>query len=285
MARNPWLPYVNAFSATVRRGRKIPLPKLQPPPKLRPDAPRVLIFSPHPDDEVIIGSLPLRLMKQRGYRVVNVAVTLGSKASRRDARLEELRHACAFAGFDLEVPNPRIMQRIHTSERDQQPIRWSEKVDLISELLLRLKPVAILYPHKDDWNRTHVGTHWLIRDVLATVGDKIELDLFETEFWGQMHEPNLLVEVPSTILATQLGALALHRGEVERNPYHLILPAWMMDNVRRGAELVGGQGGESPGFLFGVLYRWRLWKKGQIEETYPGHPFVPAGVKPPVTQG
>jgi len=29
-------------------------------------------------------------------------------------------------------------------------------------------------------------------------------------------------------------------GEVRRNPYHARLPAWMMDNVRRGAELWAG---------------------------------------------
>lgn len=283
MAQNPWLPYVNAFSATVRRGRRISPPKIQPLLKIKPDAPRILIFSPHPDDEAIIGALPLRFMKQRGYRVVNIAVTLGSKISRRNERLEELRHACAFAGFDLEVPDPRVMQRIHLSEREQQPIRWSEKVSLIADLLLRLKPVAIFYPHENDWNRTHIGVHWLIMDALESLDKKIDLDLFETEYWGQMLDPNLLVEVSSDILATQLGALALHRGEVERNPYHLVLPAWMMDNVRRGAEVAGGQGGQSPGFLFGTLYRWRLWREGHLEEAEPTDPFIPADVKPPIS--
>ena len=38
--------------------------------------------------------------------------------------------------------------------------------------------------------------------------------------------------------------------EVRRNPYHLRMPAWMMDNVRRGAELVGGQGSPAPDFCF-----------------------------------
>jgi hypothetical protein len=47
----------------------------------------------------------------------------------------------------------------------------------------------------------------------------------------------------------------------------------MQDNVRRGAEVVGGQGGMAPKFDFGTLYkisRWengkqyQIWKKGKI---------------------
>jgi LmbE family N-acetylglucosaminyl deacetylase len=37
-----------------------------------------LIFSPHPDDECIIGGLALRLLREAKWNVINVAVTLGS---------------------------------------------------------------------------------------------------------------------------------------------------------------------------------------------------------------
>jgi len=57
---------------------------------------------------------------------------------------------------------------------------------------------------------------------------------------------------------------------VKRNPYHLRMPAWMQDNVRRGAELVGGQGGPSPDFMFATLYRVRRWKNGRLEDAYAG---------------
>jgi hypothetical protein len=53
---------------------------------------------------------------------------------------------------------------------------------------------------------------------------------------------------------------------VKRNPYHLSLPAWMIDNVRRGGELVGGQGGAAPDFAFATLYRLRRWRNGQFEK-------------------
>jgi N-acetylglucosamine malate deacetylase 1 len=40
----------------------------------------------------------------------------------------------------------------------------------------------------------------------------------------------------------------------------------MMDNVRRGAELVGGQGGLAPRFAFATLYRLRRWADGRLHE-------------------
>jgi LmbE family N-acetylglucosaminyl deacetylase len=56
------------------------------------NAPTALIFAPHPDDEVIIGGLPLRLLRELKLNVVNVAVTLGSRAERQAERWQELKN-------------------------------------------------------------------------------------------------------------------------------------------------------------------------------------------------
>jgi hypothetical protein len=40
----------------------------------------------------------------------------------------------------------------------------------------------------------------------------------------------------------------------------------MQDNVRRGSELVGGQGGAAPAYGFATLYRLRAWRDGQVAE-------------------
>jgi hypothetical protein len=81
-----------------------------------------------------------------------------------------------------------------------------------------------------------------------------------------MAAPNLMVESTPADVADLVAALSLHAGEVARNAYHLRLPAWMMDNVRRGTELIGGQGAAAPQFVFATLYRLRGWKGGQFYE-------------------
>jgi hypothetical protein len=53
------------------------------------------------------------------------------------------------------------------------------------------------------------------------------------------------------------------------------LPAWLVDNVRRGAELVGGPGGAAPDFLFGALYRFQKWSQGRLARVRRGPGFLP----------
>ena len=91
-----------------------------------------------------------------------------------------------------------------------------------------------------------------------------------------MASPNLMVESTIDDLAEMLTALSFHVGEVQRNPYHLLLPGWMQDNVRRGGELVGGQGGAAPDFSFCTLYRLREWRDGGLHPRYVGGRNLPA---------
>ena len=72
-----------------------------------------------------------------------------------------------------------------------------------------------------------------------------------------------------------IAATTFHVEEVNRNPYHLLLPPWMMDNVRRGGEVAGGQGGTPPDYTFAVLYRLRKWSKGQAMRFFEGGKQVP----------
>jgi hypothetical protein len=95
-----------------------------------------------------------------------------------------------------------------------------------------------------------------------------------------MDDPNLMVEMSGNDVADMIVALTFHVGEVNRNPYHLSLPAWMMDNVRRGGELVGGQGGAAPDYKFAALCRLRKWSGGQFNHFYEGGKQLPANVNP-----
>jgi LmbE family N-acetylglucosaminyl deacetylase len=239
-----------------------------------------LVFSPHPDDEVIIGGLALRLQREAAWRVVNVAVTQGSKPERQQARLDELRHCCAYVGFELVQTAANGLERISLHSRQRDPAHWNHCVERIASILTTHRPKAILFPHDRDWNSTHVGTHYLVADALNRLGRQLDCHTVETEFWGQMTNPNLMVELSDSHLADMITALTFHVGEVQRNPYHLSLPAWMIDNVRRGAELVGGQGGASPNFTYATLYRFRHWTGGEWRNVYEGGRYLSCAEAP-----
>ncbi len=270
MSDNPYLSYASSFRKLVADGVNLPLGGMPKPQAtdLPPDAPVSLIFSPHPDDECIIGGLPLRLLREAGVRVVNVAVTLGSNKERQQARLVELKDACEWIGFELQETAPDGLERITPATRENEPVHWESAIQTIAGILAERTPQSIFIPHDADWNGTHLGVHHLVLDALVSLPSDFSTILVENEFWGQMQSPNLMVESSESDVADLLAALSHHVEEVRRNPYHLRMPAWMQDNVRLGAELVGGQGGDAPDFDFATLYRVSLWQDGGAKEAW-----------------
>jgi LmbE family N-acetylglucosaminyl deacetylase len=280
---NPYLHFVSEFARIAREGRKFPTGGVPFPPRPGPrrDAPLAILFSPHPDDESIAGGLALRLSRECQWRILNVAVTLGGKRERRAQRLKELRGACRYLGFGLCLPAPGGLERVSAATRANEPGLWAEHVTAIARLLQRRRPDAIFFPNELDWHSAHTGVHWLVMDALARV-EGVRCHLVETEFWGQIASPNLLVEYSVKDVADLVAATSFHAGEIKRNPYHLRLPAWMQDNVRRGGERVGGQGRSAPAFDFGQIFRLRRWNSGRVQECCEGGRNLPASTSPDV---
>lgn len=279
---NPYLHIVTEYARFARDGKNYPLGGFPPAPRpdVPADAPKVLIFSPHPDDECVVGALALRLLREARMKVVNVAVTQGSNPARQAGRLGELQDACHYLGFDVIQTGPRGLEKINRKTRETNPAVWQPMVRIIVDILLAQQPRVIFFPHDQDWNSTHEGVHCLVTDALQRVGGAVQCFTVETEYWGQMDDPNLMVESTAADVADLMTALSFHIEEVKRNPYHLVLPAWMQDNVRRGGELVGGQGGAAPDFEFATLFRLRRWTGERLERFYPGGRNLPANADP-----
>jgi hypothetical protein len=259
---NPYQDFVRDYAALLERAKHFQLGGFSPAPRpsVAPGAPVALFFSPHPDDECISGGLALRLMREAGMQVYNVAVTQGSNKQRKAERYAELQAACEYLGFGLLPTASSGLEKINPKTRAEDPTYWGRCVEVIVSLLQKHRPAVVFCPHERDWNSTHIGTNLLVTDALRGLPGGFEAYLVETEFWGQMDDPNLMIEIHEMDLADMITALTFHVGEIKRNPYHLLLAGWMTDNVRRGSELVGGQGGVAPDFKFAVLNRVRKWK-------------------------
>jgi len=269
---NPYQNYVAKIEHLLKEAKTYPLGGFPPAPRpqLPAAAPSALFFSPHPDDECISGGVAVRILRESGMRLINVAVTQGSKKERQAARFQELRNACDYLGFELVPTGPNGLERISPKTRQQDPAHWGACVKVIQSILQQHQPKVIMFPHERDWNSTHIGTHHLVMDALRLMPASFTCYIVETEFWGQMDDPNLMIELSADDLSAMITAISFHVGEVERNPYHVLLPAYAMDNVRRGGELVGGQGGAAPQFSFASLYRLRKWAGGAVQNIQQG---------------
>lgn len=283
-ARKRWLRYVQTTVKAIEAGKSIPIgpsrkPLVAPRVSARKAAPATVVMcSPHPDDESLIGALALRFRQEAGARVVNCAITLGSNISQKARRLGELESACRALGFELIIPDQPVgFDRVNLANRRDHREEWAAKVETLTEIFEREIPDVVLAPHGEDFNTTHIGTHFLVADALGAYLERHDRGLFpliETEFWAELKQPNLMVGVSAETLALQLMATAEHGGEVKRNPYHLLQPHRLMNNVRRGSEVLGGQGGAAQRYFFAELYRVTFMKGGEVVEPKPGSVII-----------
>lgn len=258
---NPYLKFVTDIQAGIAEAKTFTVSGH----RAGVDSPdKVLLFMPHPDDECIVGLLPLRLMREAGMQIINIPVTFGSNPDRQAGRAGELADACGYLGWEIH--------------KEQDGFRSMEVGDVVA-VLKKFQPKLIFMPHDRDWNSRHISTHHLVVDALKRMGADFSCQVVETEFWGAMEDPNLMVEGDAESVADLVAATSLHTGEVARNPYHLLLPAWMQDNVRRGGELVGGQGMAAPDFSFATLYRLRKWEGGNWAGVLKSGTAIAAGGK------
>lgn len=254
-----WQAWVARFAALMQAA-----PDPQPPSPAAHAGQRCLVFAPHPDDECIVGALPLRLRQESGWQVANVAVTLGSKPERRAARLAELQAACALLGFELLLPGGQGLERVREDTPTAEPALWAAQRHTLAELIRTQDPALLLIPHAGDGNGTHRAVHRLVTEAMAEA--RYTGLLAQTEFWAPLQRPNCMVQTGEADTARLIQALASHAGEVARNPYHLRLPAWLADNVRRGGELIGGAGSEPPRYAFATLYQLSRWSAGAWQQ-------------------
>ncbi len=279
--RKQWLHYLDGVVQAVGAGRSIPLgPSVHPliappaPPNGRKAAAKIVFCAPHPDDESISGALALRAHLDSGAEVTNVAITLGSDASQRARRLRELECACRALDFKLVVPfAPSGFDRVQMENWKDEPKEWSVKVEALRQIFDHENPDAVLVPHAQDFNTTHVATHSLVIEALGAHIEKQDRGpvlLIETEFWHQIERPNLMLGLAPELVAWQLVAIGEHGEEMARNPYHLLHPCRLMDNVRRGSEVVGGQGGPARHFTFAELYNVAFMERHEVRPAKPG---------------
>jgi LmbE family N-acetylglucosaminyl deacetylase len=176
--------------------------------------------------------------------------------------LREVESACDVLGFKLVVPATSTasigLDNVNLDSKQNHACEWAEKVGALAAILDDEKPDLVFAPHSRDFNTTHIGTYALVLDALKVYLEHAQremLPVIETEFWHQLDCSNLMVGLSAELVAHQMIAIAEHGGEMSRNPYHLRHACRLIDNVRRGSEVVGGQGAAARKFTFAELYR------------------------------
>lgn len=273
------LQFILMIQAQIMAFRKIKVPhpkKRKPCLCISSNKPALLIFAPHPDDESICATLALRLIREAGFTTFAVPVTLGSDPSLQGKRWREFQAACNILGFVALEPLPCPHgTKLEPNLRKSSPRLWRSVTEKAAEIITQANPALICFPHRQDWHPAHIATHILVTDALK-LSQRRAQKVVETEYWHPMKKPNLLVETTPEVASLIMTAIAAHHSQAERNPIHVLFPAWLLENVRRGIELIGGPGFTHPSFFFGTLYRLSSWTGARLRPLLPHPLIVPA---------
>jgi LmbE family N-acetylglucosaminyl deacetylase len=172
--------------------------------------PTAVHFSPHPDDEVLGAPGGLFALRDAGWRIVNVACSLG-RTEQRERRVRELREACRRARFELRENGAHA-----------------------SEVLEELRPDLVVAPSPHDPHPFHGEVARSTLEAVAAAGAPRTVWLWT--LWGEPLLPTLAVELTDARLAEIQHALEAHEGELARTDFRRLL--------RARAEVWGVVGGE-----------------------------------------
>jgi LmbE family N-acetylglucosaminyl deacetylase len=271
-----WQTYIEQFKVLYESGLHLPgfpgdVPESQTLP-MHAGRHDIIICAPHPDDEALNGALPLRLRREN-TRILNLAMTLGSNPARRKERRAELAAACRVLGFDcLLVREPFGFTNLAHYRGKYDAAARQKRIDILVRHFNREMPTLILIPHAKDGHPIHEEVHRLALAAARrhTQRKNRQMLLAETEFWHPMTAPNLLLGLAPETIGQLIVGLLCHQGEIARNPYHLSVPARLMDNVRRGREIM--RSSDRPPFCctFAEIYRLSRLDRGRLQKIKKG---------------
>jgi LmbE family N-acetylglucosaminyl deacetylase len=180
-----------------------------------PDRRVALVVSPHPDDELIPAGGTLLLLRDAGWRIVNLACSLG-RPSQIACRRAELERACVAVGFELDVIEPPVA----LSRGDDLDAAAARIAAVIADRFTVWQPSVVVAPGPRDGHHAHEAVAQAVARAVVSIG--AAQTVWWWELWGQLSTATLLVPVES-VLDRVCAALAEHRSQLARNDYERLV--------------------------------------------------------------
>ncbi len=187
---------------------------------------RVIIFAPHPDDDIIACGGTIAKHIQKGNELAITYISSGEAGSLSysaeelaSLRKEEARRAAAHLGvYDL----------IFLNNPDGYISFTREPLEQIVKLIREKKPTMVYLPHEREANRDHQTTCQLVIEACKRAAgpwfqacgpDPWSVSSVLTyEVWTPLHTYNLVEDI-SDYIDVKLAALREHKSQIESIAY------------------------------------------------------------------
>ena len=167
---------------------------------------KVLIFAPHPDDEVLGCGGSLLKKISTGCEVAVIYMTSGEGTAPASVREKEALASCQFLGvktqFFLREPDGFLTLTPHV-------------VEAVTAILDEESPHIVYVPHGKEKNRDHTATHTIAHHCLVQCKPEIVLAY---EVWTPMQNYGLVEDITGE-MEQKIEALKLHQSQLSQFPY------------------------------------------------------------------
>ena len=193
---------------------------------------RLLIVSPHPDDEILGCGGLIKRIKDQGGKVYVLFLTVGDTQeyskrgiSNGHERISEIEKVAKFLKYD----DYQILFEGNTFHLRLDSIPQIELISKIEESLNRIKPTIIAFPQFQDYNQDHRTTAQAV--ITATRPAPPEFKSFQplvlayesvsVASWaqGQIDNPNFFVKLSEDELSFKLKALGMYKSQVRKGAH------------------------------------------------------------------
>ena len=206
---------------------------------------RVLVFTPHPDDETIAAGGYIAQSVANGAEVQIVLVTNGNKDGNGAVRYEEFKKATSLLG----VPSNNLvfMGLPDDKLKLENPV---ELADLLKEQVANFQPNVVLFPSPFDHNPDHAAIGRAFSNVITNYGIQarcydyiVHYKLMYPRPWALA--PNLFLSPPSglskkhefvqfplspQIEQTKRQAISCYRSQMTSPELRELLPSFIRKN-------------------------------------------------------
>ncbi len=227
---------------------------------------RLLVLSPHPDDEILGCGGLIHKAKAAGAEVFIQFLTVGNTTDRssstsstpeeRHAEIKQVADLQRWDGWHIAFPGDEYHLRLDRVPR----LELANMIEQDSPLsIAKLRPTVVIAPHRTSYNQDHQAVaeavHTAVRPSNARLRHHPDVVLAYEEAADQWRYdsapmPSLLVELTEEDLGSKLAALRLYATQVHEHPH-----TRSEQTIRSLAVLRGMQGGVPLAEAYHVM-RW-----------------------------
>jgi LmbE family N-acetylglucosaminyl deacetylase len=193
---------------------------------------RVLVLSPHPDDDIIGCGGAIHKYYLKGAEITSVYMTDGRKGDPGYneeelvlVRREEAERASKIIGID---------SLIFLDNRDSELTSNSKTIRELSQIIKDIKPDAIFLPFLLDNHPDHVATNNIF--VQATKDQSVDAACYGYEVWTPLTVPNCIVDITEQI---KIKRKALEQFENQLAQYNFIEAVMGLSRYRGMVHMIG----------------------------------------------